>query len=137
MELLARADESQLEAWFTAAGLPVFTWLRPPETGLAMVRARAGGTAERFNLGEMTVTRCAVRVRAATGVAYVAGRSARHAQLAAVADAMLQAPAERDAIERGLLATLAQAQEERARAQARQAAATRVEFHTLVRGEDA
>jgi alpha-D-ribose 1-methylphosphonate 5-triphosphate synthase subunit PhnG len=135
MEILARAEVRELEVWFAAMGEPEFTWLRPPETGLAMVRARAGGSGERFNLGEMTVTRCVLRVHGATGVAYVAGRSVRHAQLAAIADAMLQAPDVRATLERGLLAPLVQAQQRRVRDAARQAAATRVDFQTLVRGD--
>src|SRR5262245_9260483 len=89
--VLARAPESSLEAWARAGGLPRYTWLRRPETGLAMVRARTGGTGAKFNLGEMTITRCALRLENGTvGVAYVQGRSARKAELMAVADAMLQ-----------------------------------------------
>jgi alpha-D-ribose 1-methylphosphonate 5-triphosphate synthase subunit PhnG len=42
--------------------LPSYVWLRRPEIGLAMVRARTGGTGQQFNLGEMSVTRCALRL---------------------------------------------------------------------------
>ena len=81
-------------------------WLRQPETGLMMVQGRAGATGERFNLGEVTVTRCALRLGATpdaavatpVGVAYVLGRSHRQARLAATADALLQDPAHRDAV---------------------------------------
>lgn len=135
MGLLARAATADLEAWGQTAGVPEYAWLRKPETGLVMVRARAGGTGERFNLGEMTVTRCALRVAGGeSGVAYVAGRSHRHAELAAVADALLQGDA-RAAVERTLLAALARAEAERRGAMRRKAEATRVEFFTLVRGD--
>ena len=56
-----------------------------------MVRARAGGTGQRFNLGEATVTRCVVRPDAAltgtqqVGVGYVLGCSHRQALLVALA----------------------------------------------------
>jgi alpha-D-ribose 1-methylphosphonate 5-triphosphate synthase subunit PhnG len=104
-----------------------------------MVQGRAGGTGERFNLGEVTVTRCALRLAgvaqkgAAVGVAYVLGRSHRQAQLAAVADALLQDPAQREALDASLLEPvrlhLAQQRAERhARAQA-----SKVEFFTVAR----
>ena len=60
--------------------------LRPAQSGMAMVRARADGTGTRFHLGEMTLTRCAVSLEnGVVGIAYVQGRSLRHAEQAAVA----------------------------------------------------
>lgn len=136
MESLARADEADLEEWFARFAPPAYTWLRPPETGLVMVRARAGGTGERFNLGEMTVTRCALRVgESSTGIAYVAGRAARHAELAALGDALMQDARTRVRFEGGLLAALEEKRSRRDRERMRRAAATRVEFFTLARGD--
>lgn len=131
--LLARAPLDILEAW-AAGGVPPHTWLRRPETGLVMLRGRAGGTGARFNFGEMTVTRCALRIASGeAGIAYVQGRSQRHAELAALADGMLQARARAPAVQRDLIAPLqAQLAQRRHRERAR-AQATRVEFFTLVR----
>lgn len=139
MALLARAPLGLLETALQAhAELPA-RWLRAPETGLMMVQGRAGGTGERFNLGEVTVTRCALRVQpsadaeATVGVAYVLGRSHRQVQLAALADALLQDPAHQAPLDTGLLDPirrhLARLQAER---QAR-AASTRVDFFTVAR----
>ena len=141
MALLARAPIHILEpALHEHAALPA-RWLRAPETGLMMVQGRAGGTGERFNLGEVTVTRCALRVEVdgadggepTVGVAYVLGRSHRQVQLAALADALLQDPARQAALDTGLLDPirrhLAQVQAER---QAR-TASTRVDFFTVAR----
>ena len=76
---------------------------------MAMVRARSGGTGTRFNLGEMTLTRCAVSLEnGVVGIAYVQGRSLRHAEQAAVADALLQLPEWHEAVQRQLIAPLAQ-----------------------------
>jgi alpha-D-ribose 1-methylphosphonate 5-triphosphate synthase subunit PhnG len=137
LSVLGRAALEPLEAWVARGGAPAFTWLRQPETGLVMVRARVGGTGAKFNLGEMTVTRCALRLaEGAVGVGYVRGRSARHAELAALADALLQTPAAREAVRRNLLEPLeAQLAEAGARMR-RKAQATRVDFFTLARGED-
>ncbi len=91
-----RADlESALEAVCAGGPLPAFEWLRPPETGLAMVRGRVGGSGDPFNLGEATVTRAMLRLQSddgagAVGVACHLGRDRRRAELAALADAMLQ-----------------------------------------------
>ena len=94
MRVLALADPAMLEGAFGAlGGVPSHQMLRPAQTGMAMVRARSGGTGARFNLGEMTVTRCAVSLdNGVVGIAYVQGRSLRHAEQAAVADALLQLP---------------------------------------------
>jgi alpha-D-ribose 1-methylphosphonate 5-triphosphate synthase subunit PhnG len=101
-----------------------------------MVRGRAGGTGAPFNLGEMTVTRCTVELHdGPIGHAYIRGRATRHAELAAVLDAMLQDRVRHDTVDRQVIRRLAAAQAERRRRAEARAAATRVEFLTLVRGE--
>lgn len=137
MALLARAPAELLERAVGAHAGDV-RWLRRPETGLMMVQGRAGGTAERFNLGEITVTRCVLRLaaaqpQAAVGVAYVLGRSHRQAQLAAVADALLQVPAWQADVEASLLQPVRQHLRERAAQARRRAQNTRVEFFTMAR----
>jgi alpha-D-ribose 1-methylphosphonate 5-triphosphate synthase subunit PhnG len=139
MALLARAPIDVLESALAGRSLGTPQWLRPPETGLMMVQARVGGTGARFNLGEVTVTRCALRLpcdattATSVGVAYVMGRSHKHAHLAAVADALLQDPSRRHQLEIDLLApvrrhlAVSRAQRE-ARAQT-----TKVEFFTVAR----
>ena len=138
MSVLALASTEELEdAWRRVPARPVHRVLRPAEIGLAMVRARAGGTGTRFNLGEITVTRCSVELPDGTvGHAYVGGRRRRHAELAAVLDALLQQPGRRRELEREVIAPLARAQGERRRAVVARSAPTRVEFFTMVRGDD-
>jgi alpha-D-ribose 1-methylphosphonate 5-triphosphate synthase subunit PhnG len=138
MSLLARAETNFLEtAWDDVEPQPAYRFLRVPECGLAMVRGRTGGTGVPFNLGEMTMTRCAVSLAdGETGFGYVAGRSKRHAELAAVFDALLQDPARRGRLELCLLNPIARRQDELRRKQAAAVAATKVDFFTLVRGED-
>jgi alpha-D-ribose 1-methylphosphonate 5-triphosphate synthase subunit PhnG len=111
---------------------PEYRRLRGPEAGLVMLRGRAGGEGAPFNLGEITVTRCSVRTTdGLTGHAYVTGRDARQAELAALLDALLQDPARHDALQAKVIAPLARAQAERRAATARKAAATRVNFFTM------
>ena len=134
MGLLSRAPRELLEAWAEREKLPPFSWLRRPESGLAMVRARTGGGGEKFNLGEMTLTRCALRLESgAGGVAYVQGRDQRKAELAALADAMLQTRASAQRVRAELLAPIRAHLEQRAAQMQRKAQATRVDFFTLAR----
>ena len=134
--VLAQADTAALEAaWAALPDRPTVERLRPAECGLAMVRGRMGGTGRRFNLGEMTVSRCSVRIPGgAVGHGYVAGRDRRKAELVAAFDALLQDEARRPALARDVLGPLAAARAEAVAAQGRRTAATRVEFFTLVRG---
>ena len=140
ISLLGRGDPALLEAvWARLEDKPAYRWLRPPEIGLVMVRARAGGTGQPFNLGEMTVTRAAVRLDgdpALIGFAYVAGRAKRHAELASLFEALLQQPDQRERLEASLLAPLADAAAAARAQRAELIAATRVDFTTMVRGDD-
>jgi len=138
ISVLAKARLAELEdAWKDLADRPAYEWLRKPETGMVMVRGRAGGTGGRFNLGQMTVTRCALKLAGGeAGIGYVQGRSKRHAELVAVFDALLQDGARRGALETQVVDPLEAAQAARRDARSRKAASTKVNFFTLVRGEN-
>jgi alpha-D-ribose 1-methylphosphonate 5-triphosphate synthase subunit PhnG len=137
MGLLATAREGRVAQLLDATmERPAFTWLRPPEIGSVMVQGRAGGTGAPFNLGEMTVTRCTLRLASGTvGHAYVQGRRKTCAEVAALIDALMQTDAAPD-LERDVLAHLEAEKTETRGTRAAKAAATKVEFFTLVRGED-
>lgn len=139
MSILARAERAGLEeVWEGLTDKPVFSLLRRPETGLAMLQGRAGGDGQRFRFGEMTVTRCTVRMPSGAGAvvghAYVRGRDKRHAELAARFDAMLQVQVYSASIMRDVIEPLALGQAARRAVVARKAAATKVDFFTMVRG---
>lgn len=133
MAVLARATAEDLAGRIAALPtLPPHTRLRGPESGLVMLRGRQGGDGAPFNLGEMTVTRCTVRLEDGTlGHAYVAGRDGRQAELAALLDAALQRPALNPVLMECVVAPLAAEQAARRDAAARKAAATRVAFATM------
>lgn len=143
MSILAKSDPDELvRAWERLDDKPNWRWLRKPETGLVMVRGRAGGTGSAFNLGEMTVTRCAVVTEGGegapgfTGQGYLAGRDRKHAELAALFDALLQDTSRRPALENTLLKPLEDELAAKQRKASAKSAATKVDFFTLVRGED-
>jgi alpha-D-ribose 1-methylphosphonate 5-triphosphate synthase subunit PhnG len=133
MAVLARGDSAAIEAGLADCGaLPAYTRLRGPEAGLVMVRGRTGGGGAPFNLGEMTVTRCTVRLAdGLVGHAYVAGRDERQAELAAVADALLQDPSRGPLVQAAVIQPLAAAQDARRAAAAGKAEATKVQFFAM------
>lgn len=137
MAVLAKAPAGRVAELLDAIGpRPAFGWLRKPEIGSTMVRGRAGGTGAPFNLGEMTITRCALALDGGeVGHAYIQGRRKTDAEAAALVDALMQtdkAETLRTALLEPLATELAQAKA----ARAAKAAATKVDFFTMVRGED-
>ncbi len=111
--------------------------LRAPESGLVMLRGRMGATGSAFNLGEATVTRCAIRLaQGHEGHAYVMGRNAAHARLAALCDGLLQTQDHAARVmERVIMPLETRLQQSHIEA-AGKAAATKVDFFTMVRGDD-
>jgi alpha-D-ribose 1-methylphosphonate 5-triphosphate synthase subunit PhnG len=138
MAVLAHARTEEIEQGLRAVIDPLdYAELRAPETGLVMLRGRIGGDGAPFNLGETTVTRAAVQIASGeVGIAYILGRDQRKARLSAICDALWQSKRYRDTVERQVLAPIrTRLDAERARERAK-TAATRVDFFTLVRGED-
>ncbi|MCW8282344.1 MULTISPECIES: phosphonate C-P lyase system protein PhnG [Agrobacterium] len=136
--LLARATVQELEtAWNRQGENPKTETVRGPETGLVMVKGRIGGGGAPFNLGETTVTRATIKLASGTvGHAHVLGTGRKKAWYAAVFDALWQESPTRDFIETELLSPLETrltAEKERTM---KETAATRVDFFTMVRGED-
>ncbi|MEP6566719.1 MAG: phosphonate C-P lyase system protein PhnG, partial [Mesorhizobium sp.] len=137
MATLAQATGHEIVRLWNEAGLPSEAeLLRGPETGLVTVRGRIGGGGAPFNVGEATVTRATVRLASGQiGHCYALGRDKQKARLAAIADALWQDLAHRDAVQAKLIAPL-QAELIKAREQRRaETAATKVDFFTMVRGE--
>jgi alpha-D-ribose 1-methylphosphonate 5-triphosphate synthase subunit PhnG len=101
-----------------------------------MVRGRAGAVGAAFNLGEMTVTRASIKLEDGTvGHGYVQGRSKDHAVQAALVDALMQTQAAAE-IESAMITPLRENMQARQVVRASKAAATKVDFFTMVRGED-
>lgn len=137
MAIFAQASSRELSEGLRAVSPPAHHQLRPVETGLIMVRGRIGGDGAPFNLGEATVTRAAIQLpNGKTGFSYVLGRDREKARLAALADALWQTSEYRVEVERQVIEpvrTRLQIESKRVR---EETAATRVNFFTLVRGED-
>jgi alpha-D-ribose 1-methylphosphonate 5-triphosphate synthase subunit PhnG len=136
MTVLAHSDAAEIAGCLDAIAVPAYEALREPENGLVMVRGRIGGDGAPFNLGEATVSRAAVRLSTGqVGFGYVLGRDRQKARMIALCDAMVQSDEFADAVEANVLAPLRAAMVSDRNRGAAEAAATRVDFYTLVRGE--
>jgi len=136
MALLAASSAAEIANHLNVIGpLPPHEDVRSGENGMVMVRGRIGGDGAPFNFGEATVSRAAVRLATGEiGYGYVLGRDCTKAHLIAVCDALAQ----RDypTLEQRVLAPLRARLTAIRELDAERVAATKVEFFTLVRGED-
>ncbi|MGQ0682109.1 phosphonate C-P lyase system protein PhnG [Bradyrhizobium sp.] len=135
MTVLASAGGEEIERCLKAIELPEYVDLREPENGLVMVRGRIGGDGAPFNLGEATVSRAAVRLASGeVGFGYTLGRDLEKARMIALCDAMVQSR-DAEAVEAIVLAPLREQMLATRSRKSAEAAATRVDFYTMVRGE--
>lgn len=136
--VLANSPLAELtQRWAAWADHTEVEHLRGPEAGLVMVQGRTGGTGDRFNLGEATVTRATVAVRLTDseptiGTAYVLGSYPEHAELAAIFDALLNSDA-RERVLSEVIAPLENALHDRDAQAHREARSTVVDFLTVAR----
>ena len=136
LNALAAADADALTAaWSNWADKPDFKPVRGPETGLVMVRGRAGGGGAPFNLGEASVSRATVRLDSGEiGHGYCLGRDLDKARLIALFDALFQRdPA---TVETRILAPLRAGATAADLKRKQETAATKVNFFTMVRGDN-
>lgn len=136
LAVLARGDSGKLQAaWAAWADKPDFVAVRAPEVGLVMLRGRAGGGGAPFNLGEASVSRASIRLASGeVGHGYCLGRDPDKARLIALFDALAQREPAR--VEEKVLAPLRRRAAESDAQRRGETAATKVNFFTLVRGED-
>ena len=136
MTVLAHSDAAMIAECLGAIDLPAHIDLREAENGLVMVRGRIGGDGAPFNLGEATVSRAAVRLGTGeVGFGYALGRDSAKARMIALCDAMMQSRGHADAVEAKVLAPLRASMLASRFRKSAEAAATRVDFYTMVRGE--
>jgi alpha-D-ribose 1-methylphosphonate 5-triphosphate synthase subunit PhnG len=138
MAVLIEATMDEFARAETKIGpLPGFRHLRRPETGLVMLRGRMGGAGAPFNMGEATMTRCLVVTEAGTeGAAYHFGRDLARVEKAALFEALAREPTWCERVEAELIAPVRERVARECEARAARAAATKVDFFTMVRGED-
>ncbi|MCG8543125.1 MAG: phosphonate C-P lyase system protein PhnG [Alphaproteobacteria bacterium] len=130
LSILASSDPAEVsDAWEGLKNKPDFTWLKKPERGAVLLRGKISSDGAPFNFGEMTVTRCSVQLSdGPVGVAYIPGRSKRHAMIVAVLDGLLQRKGQGSRTARAIVEDLARSLEAKERAAAKKTQETRVNF---------
>lgn len=138
LAILARADLTDLEdAVSDLKDRPEYHFDRAPEFGMVMSEGRAGGTGRRFNLGHVSITRTALRLKSGErGVGYCLGQNEKKAEYIALFDALLQTD-QAALINEKLVAPLQQKQAEAREVSSQKSASSSVDFFTMVRGENA
>ena len=137
MRLLALSPTTILEHELEKLeNVPEYILLKQPEVGLAMIQARACGNGASFNFGEIPLTRCAISLDGHIGYGYVSGRKKRHAVMMAIFDALLQNPKRHKALQENVLTPIAQLLADKKEQKVKETSSTKVDFFTMVRGED-
>ncbi|MGE1159796.1 phosphonate C-P lyase system protein PhnG [Pantoea agglomerans] len=138
LTVLAHSSAALLETHWQALNLqPAYTLIRPAEIGLTRLQARMGATGKRFVMGDATVTRAVVQLSDGTlGYSYLLGRDKAHAERCALLDALLQQPETRQLLEEKIITPLAAWRDEQRQLRAREIASSKVDFFTLVRGDN-
>jgi alpha-D-ribose 1-methylphosphonate 5-triphosphate synthase subunit PhnG len=138
MAVLARSNAGRLHHLWSALGLnPGYTRLRGPESGLVMLRGRVGSTGEAFNVGEATITRASIKLEnGAVGHAIALGRDGEKARLCAIIDALCQDDETATRIDAEMIVPIKCELDDADEKRRQETAATRVDFFTMVRGED-
>lgn len=75
--VFARAQLSELLPHEAALKDAEYHVIRAPEIGMTLVRGRMGGEGAAFNVGEMSVTRCVVRLDLNVGAGFCGSGLAR------------------------------------------------------------
>lgn len=139
LSALAHSEPAVLESRMQSLKLaPEYSLIRPAETGLVQLQARMGGTGDRFFAGDATLTRAVVRLNDGTlGYSWVLGRDKPHAERCAVIDALLQAPHHFQTLMETLICPLEAQRDAQIAARRAEVNTSRVDFFTLVRGDNA
>ena len=136
MSLLATSSQSDLLNLWEQKKIKVnYVWLRTPEIGSIMAQGRMGVTGDKFNIGEVTITRCSLKLNCGTiGHSYVQGRSKKKAEISALCDALMQTKMSKE-INKNIIIPLEKIKKDNKDKNLSKAEATKVDFFTLVRGE--
>ena len=136
MSLLATSNKNDLLNLWEQKKINIrYVWLRTPEIGSIMAQGRMGVTGDKFNIGEVTITRCSLKLNCGTvGHSYVQGRSKKKAEISALCDALMQTKMSKE-INKNIIIPLGKIKKDNKDKILSKAEATKVDFFTLVRGE--
>lgn len=136
LSVLSRSSlKSIQEHWSQLSIKPEYQQLKAPESGMVMVKAKAGGTGQDFNMGEMTVTRTVIQLNSGeVGYGYTQGRDKQKSKLIALIDACHQLAEYTEKITHHLMQPLEAKLDENYQKVQEKTNSSKVDFFTMVRG---
>jgi len=136
IRLIALAQKSEIDQFFAACPAPAYDIIRKAEAGRVMTRGRVGGSGQMFNAGEAAVSRCMIMCEGIEGISYRLGTDKDLAERSALIEALARHPNHAAAVEHLFFRPVATRLAAQDSARRQRVAASKVEFFTLVRGED-
>lgn len=139
MSVLAHSQPAELAARLNALNITAdYEVIRAAETGLGTDSGANGRHRRTFFAGDATLTRAAVRLTDGTlGYSWVQGRDKQHAERCALIDALMQQSRHFQNLSETLIAPLDADRMARIAARRAEVNASRVDFFTMVRGDNA
>ena len=100
-----------------------------------MVQGRMGAVGDQFNLGEITVTRCSLKIKGGVvGHGYSKGRNKEKVKIIALCDALSQTSKVKK-VKKYILEPLEIEETKNKKVEKEKAEATKVDFFTMARGD--
>lgn len=139
MSVLAHSQPAELAARLNALNINAdYEVIRAAETGLGADSGANGRHRRTLFAGDATLTRAAVRLTDGTlGYSWVLGRDKQHAERCALIDALMQQNRHFQNLSETLIAPLDADRMARIAARQAEVNASRVDFFTMVRGDNA
>jgi alpha-D-ribose 1-methylphosphonate 5-triphosphate synthase subunit PhnG len=138
MSVLAHSEPKELLARMQTLQLaPDYELIRAPETGLVQLQARMGGSATASSPATPPSPAPPFACRRHLGYSWMLGRDRPHAERCAAIDALMQSPRHFHTLMETLITPLEAQRSARIEARRAEVNASRVDFFTLVRGDNA
>ncbi|SES97033.1 phosphonate C-P lyase system protein PhnG [Thorsellia anophelis] len=138
MKVLSMSDYETLTKLYETLEIDVaYQVIRAPEIGLVQLQGKMGGGGNRFYIGDATMTRAVIQLSTGQyGFGYVIGRDKHHAKLNALIDALMQETSYQPQLLESVIHPLERELEKIKLQKQAEIETSRVDFFTLVRGED-
>ena len=137
LSYLATADENYLISLWDNLNMKIeYNWLREPEIGSIMVQGKAGATGDNFNVGEVTITRGSLNVdEKIQGNGSVQGKKKYKTKMSVLGNPLIKTE-KKKIIKRNIIDKLIKYKNNKRNEILSKTEATKVDFFTLVRGEN-
>lgn len=138
IKILSNSQYENIAQLWQQTGIKAdYQTIREPEIGLVQIQGRIHGKGKRFYIGDATITRCVIKLdNNHYGYSYLLGRDKTKSILCAVIDGLLQSENYKEQIINTVIEPLREIYLNIRKHNHDMTQTTKVDFFTLVRGED-